>query len=72
MPHQHPSLPLEIARRLRDLADEMDSIAIDLDACPDLPDGSDCHVNELAGAAKVARQWAGTLQAHVAEARDDG
>lgn len=72
MPHQHPSLPLEIARRLRDLADDMDRIAMDLSTCPGLPDGSDCRARELAGAALLARQWAGTLQTYVAEARDDG
>lgn len=72
MPHQHPSLPLEIARRLRDLADDMDSIAMDLSTCPGLPDGSDCRASELAGAAPLVRQWSDTLQAHVAEARDDG
>lgn len=72
MPHQHPSLPLEIARRLRELADDMDSIAVDLVTCPELPDDETDRANDLAGAAKIARAWAGSLQAYVAEAREDG
>lgn len=72
MPHQHPSLPLEVARRLRELAHEMESIAIDLVTCPGLPDGAIDKANDMAAAAKIARQWAGTLQAHVDSARQDG
>lgn len=72
MPHQHPSLPLEIARRLRELADDMESIAIDMVTCPGMPDGYPDRASDMAEAAKIARQWAGTLQAHVAAAREDG
>lgn len=72
MPHQHPSFPLEIARRLLELADDMESIAIYLVTCPGMPDGAIDKANDMASAAKIARQWAGTLQAHVDSARQDG
>lgn len=72
MPNQHPSFPLEIARRLRELADDMESIAIDLWRCEELAPEAQDRSEELDGEAKIIRQWAASVQSRVAAARQDG
>lgn len=57
---------------MRGLADEMEFIALDLARCRELPEEASDHAEDLAGAARIARQWAGVVQAHVAAAREDG
>lgn len=54
---------LEIASRLRKLADEMDEIAVAMDYYGGFADWSQ-HGREIAGAGKIARQWAGEIEAY--------
>lgn len=52
---------LEIAARLRRLADEMDDLAVTLDYYGGLAEWAR-HGREIAGAGAIARQWAAAIE----------
>lgn len=56
-----PPSRLEIAARLRRLADEMDAIAVAMDYYGGFAEWAQ-HGREIAGAGAVARQWAGEIE----------
>lgn len=52
---------IEIAERLRKLANEMEEVAVCLDCYGGLAEWSE-HGREMAGAANIARGWADDLE----------
>lgn len=61
MSTQHIVGRLEIAQRLRNLADDMTEVATLMDYYGGLAEWA-VHGTELAGAAHVARQWADCIE----------
>lgn len=59
---ERPPTKLEIAARLRVLADEMDDIAAAMDYYGGFA-GWAQHGREIAGAGNIARQWAAEIEA---------
>ena len=59
---ERPPKQIEIAARLRRLADEMDDISVCMDYYGGLAAWSQ-HGREIAGAGKIARQWADEIEA---------
>jgi hypothetical protein len=53
---------IDIAARLRKLADEMDDIAVAMDYYGGFSEWAQ-HGREIAGAGTIARQWAGEIEA---------
>jgi hypothetical protein len=52
---------LEIAKRLRVLADEMDQLSVDMDYYGGLANWA-MHGREMAGAGRIAREWADNIE----------
>lgn len=65
-----PPTPLEIAKRLRALADEMDGISVAMDYYGGFSEWAQ-HGREIAGAGAIARQWADEIEAANAEVTGD-
>ena len=59
--------PQQTANRLRALAADMCDIAIDLDSHATIDEAWHYHAAQLAGAGKIALQWAQNLSANPAE-----
>lgn len=68
-PRNPPPTKAQIAARLRKLADEMDDISVDMDYYGGLAEWAQ-HGREIAGAGKIAREWADEIEA--ANARNEG
>jgi len=62
MSTQHIVGRLEIAQRLRSLADDMTEVATLMDYYRDMDEWA-VHGGELAGAAHIARGWADAIEA---------
>lgn len=58
---ERPPTQIEIAARLRRLADDMDAIAVILDYYGGFAAWSE-HGREIAGAGGIARQWAAQIE----------
>ena len=61
-PRNPPPTKAQIAARLRKLADEMDDISVDMDYYGGLAAWAQ-HGREIAGAGKIAREWADEIEA---------
>lgn len=69
---ERPPTQLEIAARLRRLADEMDDMAVMMDYYGGFAEWAQ-HGREIAGAGDIARQWADEIDASnaLAQARPE-
>ena len=61
-PRNPPPTKVQIAVRLRKLADEMDDISLCMDYYGGLAEWAQ-HGREIAGAGKIAREWADEIEA---------
>jgi hypothetical protein len=61
-PRNPPPTKAQIAARLRKLADEMDDISVDMDYYGGLAEWAQ-HGREIAGAGKIALEWADEIEA---------
>lgn len=70
-PRNPPPTKAQIAARLRKLADEMDDVSVDMDYYGGLAEWAQ-HGREIAGAGKIAREWAEEIEASNAKVSGGG